>query len=574
MLRELHIRNFVLIDELNLEFDPGFNVLTGETGAGKSIIVDALNLLLGERVRGDLIRPGSEEATVEAVFETANPRNRKRLESALKNFGLESDSDGLFIKRSIRRDGRGRCYVNSSPTQLKVLDELGNLLVDIHGQHEHQSLLHGEVYMDFLDAYAGLESSAESVRRRFEELQEIEKQIVRLEEAQRERRRQEDQLRFQIKEIEEAALVPGEDEELDADRRRLQYAGRLAENTEVIQSLLIEGTEERQPILDGLAEVQRRLKDILEVDATLSQLERDLSVALIQIEEVGREVASYGQAVENDPARLEQVEERLHLIRHLKSKYGAGIEEILHYLKQAQQQLEELESAEESLADLTVRREAAIRRFVEEAVGLSHHRQKAAVKLSRAVTRELKELGMEHGRFMVQLEALGESGVILQVDEKSYRASWRGIDHVEFLVHTNPGQEPGVLRQVASGGEISRIALAIKTVLASVDQVGSLVFDEIDSGIGGNIADVIGSKFRKVAAERQVICITHLPQIAGKGHRNFRVTKSVGDGRTQSRVELIEGEQLEQEIARMLGDESSSDSLNYARKLIAQGRQD
>ncbi len=572
MLRELRIRNFVLIEELSLELAPGFNVLTGETGAGKTIIIDALGLLLGERVRGDLIRPGTEEASVEAVFERFDTRGGKRIQHFLVGQGFEPDPEGLFVKRMIRRDGRGRCYINSSPTQLKVLEELGELLVDIHGQHEHQSLLRIDVHMDLLDAYAGVESQTESVRFKFSQLSEIHQEIERLEEAQRERRRQEDLLKFQIEEIEQAEIMADEEEPLERERRMLQHSERLAENTQAIQKLLVEGTEERQAIVDGLADIQRRLQEMAEVDESLASAERDLSSARIQLEEIGREMTSYGQRIESDPQRLEQLEQRMHLLKQLKHKYGATLEEVLRYLEQTREHLKELEAAEESLADFMARREEVTRGFIQEAMALSQQRQKAAVRLSRAVTRELRTLGMTHGQFQAQLEALGDFGTPLRLDEKSYRACARGIDRVVFLVTTNPGQDPGALKQVASGGELSRIALAIKTVLAQVDRVGSLVFDEIDSGIGGDMAEIVGGKFRRVADQRQVICITHLPQIAGKAHANFRVSKTVQGAQTHCRVERIEGEQLEAEIARMLGDGSSEDSLLYARRLLEEGR--
>jgi len=572
MLRELRIRNFVLIEALSLEFVPGFNVLTGETGAGKTIIIDALGLLLGERARGDLIRPGADEASVEAVFERFDTRGRKHLQQFLIERGLEHDPEGLFIKRIIPREGRGRCYVNSSPAQLKVLEELGDLLVDIHGQHEHQSLLRSEVHMDLLDAYAGLESQAESVRFKFAQVREIDREIERLEEAQRERRRQEDHLKFQVEEIEQAEITADEEEPLERERRMLQHAEQLAQHAQAIEKLLVEGAEEQPAITDGLADVQRRLQEMAQADDRLASLERDFSSARIQLEEIGREIVAYGGNIEADPQRLEAIEQRLHLLQQLKRKYGATLEEVLVYLEQTRERLAELETAEESLGELTTRRDEVTRQFVQEAISLSQERQRAAVRLSRAVTRELRALGMAHGQFRVQLEAWGEGGTLFQLEGKNYRAGARGIDRVEFLVTTNPGRELGPLKQVASGGELSRIALAIKTVLAQVDRVGTLVFDEIDSGIGGDMADIVGVKFRRIAAERQVICITHLPQIAGKAHGHFRVSKTVEGQQTQSSVERIEGEQIEAEIARMLGDESSEDSRTYARRLLEDGQ--
>jgi len=570
MLRELRIRNFVLIEELHIEFDGGFNCLTGETGAGKSIIVDALGLLLGDRVRGDLIRPGAEEASVEAVFHGFDSRREKQLKRCLGEFGLEADPEGLFIKRLIRRDGKGRCYVNSSPTQLKILETLGDLLVDIHGQHDHQSLLHGEIYIDLLDAYGGVEQEAEEVTRQFGDIQRLQGEIDRLMETHRERMRQEDHLKFQIQEIEQAEIVPEEETILEQDRHRLQHSEHLAEHAAFIQATLHEGHEESQPVVDRLAEAQRRLQEMAEVDPTLASLERDLATALIQIQEVGREVSQYASKIEHDPERLLQIEDRLHLLKGLKNKYGATLEEVLQFLEQSQARLTEMEGIEGSLEKYHVEIQQVTRQFVEKAIALSHKRQKAAVRLSRSVTRELKDLGMEHGQFMVQVDALGETGNVLQIDVKNYRANSHGIDRVEFLIRTNPGQDPAPLKQIASGGEISRIALAIKTVLARVDRVGCLIFDEIDAGIGGNIAEVIGTKFRKVAEDRQIVCVTHLPQIAGKAHRNFRVTKTVSGQETLSRVEKLEGEERITEIARMLGNDKSEDSRAFARRLLAE----
>jgi DNA repair protein RecN (Recombination protein N) len=570
MLREIRIRNFVLIDDLQVEFDKGFNVLTGETGAGKSIVVDALSLLMGERASSDVIRTGADEAVVEAVFDQFDERRKKQIGRFLELYGLEADPDGLFVKRVIRKEGRGRCYLNSSPTQLKVLEKLGSLLVDIHGQHEHQSLLFSEVHRELLDAYGGLEPEDESVREKFMAFRKISQEISRLEEAQRERRREEDHLKFQVDEIEKAEIKPGEEEELEKDRRLLQHAEKMAENSTAAVQLLVEGSEERPALMDGLAEVQRRLQEMAEVDPALEALGREVGTALIQLEEVGREVTNYSANIEIDPQRLEQAEERFHLLKRLKQKYGATLEEVLKYYEETRGRIEELDDVEENLSNLAIERDELMRQFIEEAVTLSQKRQKAAVRLSRAVTRELKELGMPEAQFMVQVDAIGEGGKKLEVDGKSYRASSRGIDKVEFMVNANPGQELGPMKQIASGGEISRIALAIKTVLAEVDRVGCLVFDEIDSGIGGNIAEIVGQKFREVAKNRQVICVTHLPQIAGKGQQNFLVDKLVEDNQTRTAIEKIEGDQLVEEIARMLGDEASEDSQTYAKKLIGQ----
>lgn len=571
MLRELRIRNFVLIKDLTIEFARGFNVLTGETGAGKSIIIDALGLLLGDRANVELIRLGEEEAIVEAVFDGFDKRTAKRLHKILDESGLEEDPGGLFIKRTIRRESRGRCYVNSSPTPLKVLESIGDVLVDVHGQHEHQSLLRSDVHIALLDAYADMEEKTSELRAKYSHMREIDVEIARLEEARRERNRQEDHLQYQIEEIEKAEIVADEEEPLQAERRRLQHSGRLMENAQVIQTLLLEGEDEKVAVVDSLAEVQRRLQEMAEVDESLAGLARDIGAALIQVEETGREAASYGQNIENDPQRLEEIEQRLHLLKNLKTKYGATLEEVLSYLDQTRTRLQELRSADESLEELTEQKKQVAREFIEMALEVSHERQKAAVRLSRAVTRELRELGMEHGQFLAQVEALHDSGQPLEVEGKNYRASSRGIDRVEFLVTTNPGQPAGPIRQVASGGELSRIALGIKSVLAAVDRVGTLVFDEVDSGVGGDIAEVVGAKFRQVADERQILCITHLPQIAGKAHRNFRVSKVVVDDQTHTEVDAVEGERLETEIARMLGNEESDESLQYARRLIHQG---
>ncbi len=561
MLKELSIKNFAIIDQLRVEFGPGLNVFTGETGAGKSIVVDALNLALGERASGDLIRTGSPEAVVEAAFDL-NGRGPDAVRTILSDQGIALEpGDDLIIRRVIAATGKNKVYINGSLANLATLSAVGARLADIHGQHEHQSLLSTDQQQEMLDAFGGLLKPRDAFGEVFARLSVLRRELAQLETGEREKAQREDLLRYQTNEIDAAQLRSGEDDDLIAEQRVLANAEKLGGLARAADQALYAAEE---AVLGGLKRAIASVRDIAAIDPAIAPALDLLESGRAQIEEAAREVSSYADRVEFDPARLEAVGDRLDLIQKLKKKYGASIPEILAFGEAAALELERIEGRSEEMARL--RKELAGLRdlITDQARGLTKKRADAARELEKRVEAELGHLGMKKTKFAVRL--VREPG---EDTADGFRVTSRGADRVEFLISPNPGEEPRPLAKIASGGELSRIMLALKTILAEGDPIPTLVFDEVDAGIGGAVAEEVGRKLRKIAGRRQVFCITHLAQIASMATSHFGVAKSVKKDRTSTEVRLLEQQDRVEEIARMLGGKTITEAvLKHAEEMI------
>jgi DNA repair protein RecN (Recombination protein N) len=598
MLTRLHIKNFALIDEVELEFGAGFNVLTGETGAGKSILIDAINVVLGGRAGPEWLRTGADRASIEAVFEVAEgggqraegsyqsedaePAALSSLPSALS----EWSEDGLLIlSRELTRTGKSQCRVNGRLCTASTVREVAGELIDIHGQHEHQSLLHPERHVDLLDAWAG--APVLDLRRRAEaeyaEWRRARQELEAMRTDERDRARQLDLYQFQIEEIDAAQLGPGEEEELLADRSRLANAEKLyAAAAGALQAL----GEGNVSALDLLSSAAREVEAAAGLDTSLADAAEALETAVIAAQEAASELRSYQESVEFNPERLEQVQERLDLLRTLKRKYGDTLEEVLQYRERIGQELHALTHHEERLVELEAeltRRTAAMDTLAQE---LYVARRAAAVEFERRLVTELRDLNMQHTVFEVRMEEPGagtraaggrEASGVSEDDEgeKSRTDASRLTPHawfprIEFLISPNPGEPVRPLARIASGGEMSRVMLALKSAMAGVSGVPTLIFDEVDAGVGGRTAEVLGEKMAALAHSAQVLCVTHLPQIAGMASRHFRVQKQVAGERTLVEVTALEEGDRVPELARMLGGKEET-AARHARELLANG---
>lgn len=568
MLLELHIRDFALIDRLHLDFAPGLNVLTGETGAGKSIVIDALQTVLGGRARADLVRSGSDSAIIEAAFHLppASP-----VLARLDEMGLldRSEPEGLVLRREVLKTGRSRCWINGHPVTVTQLGTVGAELVDIHGQHENQSLLIPQRQLELLDAYGGpaLVELARDFAVHWRRLQTARQELAAILAGERERARRIDLLQFQVDEIEQARLIPGEEEELERLRRRLGQLERLRQETARVYQLLYEGAAGQAAAADALAEAVGALEPFADVEPDLAEAARLLETAAVHVGEAAAMVRRCAENLDADPARLEEVEARLALIGNLKRKYGATTAEVLAFAEKLRAELETLLNSE-ARAGALERELAALEEQAARLAGeLSRARAEAARRLEQAVAGELAGLHMGPGRFLVRLEHTPDPEG-LPVGGQRLAATVHGIDRVGFYLAANPGEEPRPLARVASGGELSRVALAIKRVLAAVDAVPVLVFDEIDAGIGGQTAQGVAQRLRAVAGERQVICVTHLAQIATVADHHLHIHKAVTGGRTTVHVEPLAGQRRVEEIARMLAGVLTEHTVENARELL------
>ena len=556
MLEELHVQNYALIDRVHLEFAPGFNVLSGETGAGKSILIGALSLLHGARADTSAIRTGSDEAMVSGVFRVAG--NPEAVEW-LAERGLEREGGTILVRRTVKRQGRGQIYIQSAPVTRADLEELTSLMFDLHGQHEHQSLLSEDNHRTLLDRYAGLEAEANELRERFSELSTLKRRAEKMRASEQERLREIDILQFAVNEIDDADLTVGEEEELDTERRVLSQHEKLFGLLDHIYELT---AENRGGSLANLRAARDAMESVVQRDETLSSQASRLADAFYEVEDVAETIRDYRNAMEFSPQRLEACENRLVLIHKLEKKYGATIEDVLRYRDEAQGQLESLDNWEEDKADLEERIKALERDVLSAARSLSDRRKAAAVELGTAIESTVQSLGMAKTSFVVAVEQRASaSGRPI--------CGPHGIDSVAFRITPNPGEPLKPLSEIASGGEISRVMLALKTALAEVDHLFTLVFDEIDAGIGGEIALSVGHHLKELAGHKQVLCITHLASIAARADNHITVAKNVVDGRTTTQVDRIAGERRVEEIARMLaGDKDASVSRQHAEELL------
>ncbi len=556
MLEALNIRDYALIDELEVELGPGFNVLTGETGAGKSIIVGALGLVLGARASSDAVRTGAKEARIQAAFRISRPS--RRLASLLRQHDVALEDGQLVLSRVITAEGRSRGAVSGALVPVGTLREIGDELVDIHGQHEHQSLLKSDRQLDLLDAFAAVEQEVSDLQEVVRDLRNIEKQIEALEADDRERARRAEFLRFELTEIRAAGLHASEEEELRSRHKIIANAEKLFELANLANMALYEG-EERSAI-DAIDGALDNLDELAAIDERFKPTAEQLRAARESVADVASELRRYGDELEFDPAELDVLNERLALIGSLKRKYGDSIPAILEYAENAARELDVFDGRDQNLAELREKRSALLNGAQEVAAGLSKTRRAAAKKLDKQVTAALADLGMRGGRFETRIEAvdLGPNG----------------IDSVTFLLAANPGEELKPLRLVASGGEISRIMLALKAVFAEGDKIPTLIFDEIDAGVGGHIARKVAAKLRDLAESHQVVCITHIAQIAAAAQSHHTVAKHEREARTTTAVVRVKGKARVEEMARLLDGSISEVSLKHARQLLKSGGQD
>jgi DNA repair protein RecN (Recombination protein N) len=569
VLKELRIRNLAVIESVTLPLGPGLNILTGETGAGKSILIDALTLLLGERVQpGDAIRTGADSATIEAIFKLSR---KSPVTSLLEVHGFTLEDGDLIVRREVVRGGRGRIFLNDANATLAVVEKLGEALVEVHGQHDAQALLRPARHLDVLDAYAGLGILRDKLRQRYEEWQGLSAELAELTAATRDRAGRVERYRSEIAEIDAARLRPGEEDELREERKRLQNAERLAEGAAAAYRALY---DDPQAAATGLGQAVSGLRELSKVDPKLAPTVQALDVAAVQLDEAVRALRGYRDGIVFDPPRLDEVERRLDEIGRLKRKHGETVEAVLKARERLAADLEKVSHGEEQGRDLAERLEKLRSELATRAADLAARREQAAARLEGLVVAELSELDMNKPSFKVRFERERAGPGDVAVGAESWRLGPRGVDQVELLFSPNPGEDPKPLARIASGGELSRTMLALKVILAASDAVPVLVFDEVDAGIGGKTADTVGRKLRQVARSRQVLCITHLPQIACFADQHFRVDKRVEADRTVTSVAtLARKEERIQEIARMLGGETVTDtSLRHAHELITQAR--
>ena len=537
MLRHLRVTNFAILSDVSIDLGPGLNVLTGETGAGKSLIVDAVNLLRGGRASADIPRAGTDEAVVEASFEVP-PDLRQRVLARLGEAGLpawdQHDEEGVVVvRRLIHRGGRSRVYVNGALTTAGRLAEIGELLVDLSGQHQHQGLVDAQRHREILDEVAERPEVVAAMEAAWRELEAIDAERAAASEGGAERA---DFLRFQLEEIDGAGLRAGEDAELGRERTRLASLERLESGARAARELLYDGDDSAVERLDAAG---RELDRLVPLDDRLGDAARAVGEARVLVEDAAARVRAYADRLEGEPGRLEEIDDRLALIGRLKRKHGGEVADVLARAAALRRELEAIEGAEDRRAELEAVRERAARAAAARAAELTRVRREAAAKLAREVGAALAELGM------------GAATLAVAVEPREIGPS--GADRVELMLCANRGEEPKALSKVASGGELSRIMLALKLVLRRADPVATYVFDEVDAGIGGGTAEVVGQKIRAVAAHRQVLCVTHLPQIAALADRHFRVSKAEAEGRTETAVVALSAAARRDELARMLG---------------------
>ena len=566
MLTELRIQNFAIIDQLELGFGPGLVVFTGETGAGKSIIMDALDMLLGGRADATAIRSEADLAHVEATFKLSGAE-RLAAHKILEREELLDEKDYVTLTREIRREGRSVARINGRAISLSLLKELGEGLVDIHGQSEHLSLLNVHAHLGLLDRYAGVESLLAAYRKTHQQLLTIRRELADLRLAQRDVERQAEMLTFQAEEIEAARLKPGEDESLRQERDRLANAESLASLAQQALTVLDEGTPESPASTDLVGQAAQALTKLAQIDGTQKSLAEQSMALEESLADLARGLRNYLEVIEYNPKRLEEVEERLDLLRRLERKYGGSLESSLAFAANARRQLETLGNAAGRIGELETAESASLPTLCGQALALSNKRKESAALMSQAIEAELDELHMAAARFGVDFQTRPAADGLPLPDGSRVAFDASGLDRVEFLVAPNPGEGLKPLAKIASGGETSRLMLALKNVLARADQVPTLIFDEIDQGIGGRVGGTVGQKLWNLGRAHQVFVITHLPQLAAFGDQHFQVQKVIEQARTLTRVANLTGEARALELAQMLG-EVTEGTLRSAHDIL------
>ena len=551
VLSLLRIKNLALVEELEWQMTPGFVAVTGETGAGKSIIIGALQLLLGERADKSLIRTGADLCTVEAVF---TGRDLQKLNPELVEAGIEPCEDDLIIKRSFSAAGGTRQFINGSPTTLSILKKLGDELVDLHGPHDHQSLLSPETQLSLLDSFARAEEELEEYRKHYRQLQALLAEHAALDTAETAREQELDLVRHQVAEIKSANLVANEEEEIEKRYKLASSSKRLIELAGTIANKLSEADDS---VVSQLSETQRLLRELEKIDSSIAHLSSAHTASVVELSEIARALSAYAEKLDLDPQQLASLEQRVSLFETLKRKYGGSIADVIAFGERAAERMRKIEGRDIELERLAKEIENVRKHMNRAGEALRKLRAKAAPKLSENIRRNLRDLGFRQSEFEAKLAPLDEPRP-------------NGFDSVELLFSPNPGEPLKSLRAIASSGEISRLMLAIKSALAAHDAIPLLVFDEIDTNVGGEIAHAVGAKMQTLGRDHQVICITHLPQVAATASSHFVVSKGVTRGRTFSNLGEVTGRGRQEEIARMLGGKSES-ALKLAANLLGRG---
>jgi len=554
-LLELVVENYAVVERVRVRFHAGLNLLTGETGSGKSIVVDALGLVLGGRASADMVRSDTERARVAAIFEAPTEAG---LLGLLERAGAPVEDGELLIEREVLSGGKSRAFLGNRPVTMALLREIAPFLGDIHGQHEQQQLFSTEAQLQSLDDFAGLERQREEVGSLFRCWKSLETELEELNRSEQEKLRMADLWSFQRKEIDAAALKPGEDAQLEQERVVLRNVAKLQENANAAYAALY---EDQQSVSTQLRTALKKVEELARIDASLQHVVETIKTAAIGVDDASDAIRDYMDKLEADPKRLDEIESRLALIERLKRKYGSGLDDVLAFLEDVRTKMEAIETAGERRAKLVQDLAAASAAYVERAAALTNARKAAAEKLAKKVETELDSLALESAVFRIEIR----------------EANWseNGADRVEFLISANAGEEPRALDKVASGGELSRIALALKTSLGHTRAKGvqrTLVFDEIDTGIGGGVAEAVGRRLKKLSASSQVLCVTHLAQVAGFADHHYSVEKREVKGRTVAEIEELTDDARTREIGRMLsGQKVTPEALKHAEQLIRLG---
>lgn len=564
MLKSLQVKDYALIENIFVEFENGLNIITGETGAGKSILIGAMGLLLGERAQTEVVRKGSKKSVIEGIFDV---KNNTKVEQILDENDIDT-SDDLIIRREISLKGNNRCFLNDTPVTLNVVKEIGNLLVDLHGQHEHQSLLRTDTHIEFLDEFGDIEELFQEYRKPLAKLNSLQKELSETRQKEEILQEKKELYGFQINEIDEIDPQPEEDEALSDELRILENAERLLELSSQVYSQLY---EDEASIYDQFTRIHNNIEELSSIDKSFSEKLEDSNSVFAYIQDIAEFTRSYRDNIQLDPERLEIVRERINSLNYLKKKYGGSLEDVINYRQKIGEEYKLAENFANKIKELTEKINTLRKECGEKAKQLTDKRKKIGKKIKQEIENELQYLGLSDAQFQVNIEHLpaGDEQHSLSVNGQSVKYGNRGIDKVEFLISTNIGEDLKPLSKIASGGEISRIMLALKSVLAKDDKLPLLIFDEIDVGVSGRIAQKVGDSLNSLARYHQIIAITHLPQIASLADSHFEVYKVKTDDRVVSTIRKLNEDERVNEVAKLIsGEEVSQASLESAKELM------
>lgn len=568
MLKSLHVTNFALIDNIEIEFQPGLNIITGETGAGKSILIDALGSAIGEKIPVDAIRKGSSKTVTECIFSAQDLINIKEY---LRQNNLDDSDNDIILRKESSASGRNRSFVNDSPTTNSVLYDLGNLLVDLHGQHEHQALLKVNHHIKYLDDFGNYQELLSSVENNFDKFVQLLDELNELKQREKSLTEKKDLYQFQKSEIENIDPYTGEEDELQQEEKRLGNSEKLYQLSTAIGENLYDAEDS---IYDRLSDTLIKFEELTEIDSKLEKIKSDCESTHLTLGEIAKYIQSYSQSIEFNPERLEEIRERLGLFTGLKRKYTRSIDEIIEYKNELDQELQLIENLDAAITEKQNQIESQRQILTDLSIELSTKRKSAAENLDKLVLSHLNELGMKNARFRVNIDKIQDENGAIIIDGTKYKLTSSGIDKVEFFIAANPGEDLKPLAKVASGGEISRVMLALKSSLARADKIPVLIFDEIDNGISGRIAQAVGISLKRLSKTHQIICITHLPQIASVGDTHFVVEKTTHENLTRTQIRKLAPGERALEIAKLLGGEVVTEThINSARELIAEANQ-